>query len=314
MKVFLAYGGPTGKQLAEQLRQWLPKVLPGIKLHFAPWDIAKGSRWRDVLGTELQRSAVTLLCLTRESLRRPWILYEAGSVSQHGDVFPLLFGVAADLLSDGPLEQYQATEFGHDEMWRLVQALRERPSMPRVSVPRLKHAFERAWPRLQQKVKGILSQQAQDMVDQALGAWWEKITSDEPTSISFLQIEPEKGGKTLRLLGTAYGPDGRPTAAWTSEIVLVDPDRAMLAYLWQGERLTESTGKRRGIGEIFFLKSPGGKLEAGQGSFDDTDMQSYHATKKFRLIRARRREESLMTGTADRLKTALVKRKLAELK
>jgi hypothetical protein len=49
MKVFIAYGGATGKQLAEQMRRWLPTVLPSVKPFFAPWDTAKGSRWRDVI-------------------------------------------------------------------------------------------------------------------------------------------------------------------------------------------------------------------------------------------------------------------------
>jgi hypothetical protein len=189
MKVFIAYGGATGKQLAEQMRRWLPTVLPSVKPFFAPWDTAKGSRWRDVIDAQLRESAAAILCLTADTLRRPWILFEAGAISQRSCVYPLLFEAPPDAISDGPLEQYHATEFAHDDLLRLLLEIQELPGMTKRPGALLRRAFERSWPKLQREVTAILAHQTKDLTQQVLGGWWERITSaEQATVLSFLQI------------------------------------------------------------------------------------------------------------------------------
>jgi hypothetical protein len=312
MKVFIAYGGATGKQLAEQVRRWLPTVLPSAIPFFAPWDTAKGSRWRDVIDAQLQESAAAILCLTGDTLRRPWILFEAGAISQRSRSYPLLFEVPPDAIGDGPLEQYHATEFAHDDLLRLLLDLQELPGMKKRPEVVLRRAFERSWLKLQHEVEAILARQTKGLAQQVLGGWWERITSTEhATALSFLQIEAEPGGKKLRLIGTAYGRNGAPTAAWESRVVLADTDHSSMVYLWEGDRLAEPRGKRRGIGQITFIRSQAGRVDTGQGSFDDTDMVSIYLQKTFLLARANPREAAVMTGVSDARKAALVKRKLA---
>ncbi len=315
MRVFIAYGGSTGKQLAEQIRRWLPTLLPSADPYFAPWDTAKGSRWRDVIDAQLHESAAAVLCLTGDTLRRPWILFEAGAVSQRSRLYPLLFEVSPDAICDGPLEQYHATEFAHDDLLRLLLDLQELPGMTKRREPVLRRAFERTWPRLRREVEGILARQTKDLAQQVLGGWWERITSPEQaTALSFLQIESEPGGRKLRLVGTSYGRDGTPTAAWESRIAFVDTDRATMGYLWEGDKLTNTRGKRRGIGQITFIRSQTGRVDTGQGSFDDTDMRSSYLLKTFRLARATAAEAAVMTGASDARKAAQVKRQLAKMK
>ncbi len=315
MKVFIAYGGVVGKQLAEQIRRWLPTVLPSAKPYFAPWDTAKGSRWRDVIDAQLQESAAAILCLTGDTLRRPWILFEAGAVSQRSRLYPLLFEVSPDAICDGPLEQYHATEFAHDDLLRLLGDLEALPGVAKRSEAVLHHAFDRTWPKLRREVEAILARQTKDLAQQVLGGWWERITSaEQATALSFLQIESEPGGNKIRLVGTSYGRDGAPTATWESRIALVDKDRATMVYLWEGDKLTDARGKRRGIGQITFIRSQTGRVDIGQGSFDDTDMRSSYLLKTFRLARATTAEAAVMTGASDARKAGQVKRKLAKMK
>jgi len=310
MKLFIAYSGETAKRLAEEIRKWLPGMLPGLQPYFAKTDIKKGSDWRDAIGKAATKAGATMLCLTQEGMNRPWINYEAGLSAR---VFPVLFGDAAGGGPSGPLEAFQATMFEKDDMLRLMHDLNGlTPKSGRTSSELERH-FKSSWPKLEQAVSRIIASSSTDVLKQIEGGWWERISTKEVTAISFLQIERDPGRKTLRLLGAAYGLDGRPTATWASEIVLVDPDRAMLAYLWEGEYLAGPSEKRRGIGQIFFFKSPGGRLESGQGAFDDTNMRDFYTTKKFRLVRATRAEQTVMTGHDDSVKTALVKKRLRKM-
>jgi len=310
MKAFIAFSGETSRKLAAQIREWLPPLLPGFQFFFAPWDIAKGTTWRDIVRKKLKSSGVAILCLTKEGLHRPWILWEAGGSAR---VYPILFGMQADELAHGPLEQFQSTEFRRDDMLRLVQTLNALSSAPRVTARKLLHAFEGSWDDLEKNVTGVLKQGAKDVVGQITGSWWERITSHERAAISFVQIRPIPGKDTLRLLGSAYGVDGKQRAQWESQVVLVDPAKAQLAYLWEGEFLAAPEERRRGIGVINFFQSKKGTIEAGQGSFEDTNMKDFYASKKFKLLRATPREEIIMTGYNERRKTVLVKKKLCEL-
>jgi len=136
----------------------------------------------------------------------------------------------------------------------------------------------------------------------------------------------------LQLRGDAYGRRGELTATWFSDLVLVDPGRARVAYLWEGRYVADAFGKpraepgqesgspiddgenRRGIGEIRFVRSPDGRIESGQGEFDDTNMRDIYATKRFQVVRASRREAAIMTGRDARPRADLVKAKLRNMR
>src|SRR5262249_30649605 len=125
--VFISWSGARSKALAQSLRAWLPQVLPGL----SPWlssELLKGQRWFDVIGGRLPQSDIGLFCLTPESLRSTWMMFEAGALSkslEHGQICPILLGLSADDL-DGPLSQFQVTVFERSDMLNLVRALNTR--------------------------------------------------------------------------------------------------------------------------------------------------------------------------------------------
>jgi len=68
-------------------------------------DIGKGARWSALLAGELAQAKIGILCLTRDNLAAPWMLFEAGALSKTLErtfVCPYLLGLRpADL--GGPL-------------------------------------------------------------------------------------------------------------------------------------------------------------------------------------------------------------------
>lgn len=122
MKVFISWSGLTSKAIAEALRNWIPGVLQAVKPYFSPDDIAKGSIWSSEISKELEESRIGIICLTRNNLSAPWILFEAGALSKNIDkskVCPILFGVEPTDL-EGPLVQFQAAKFSEDELRRVI--------------------------------------------------------------------------------------------------------------------------------------------------------------------------------------------------
>ena len=57
-------------------------------------DIDKGARWSTDIAKELEDCSFGILCVTKENLEAPWLLFEAGALSkmmQKGAVCPFLF-------------------------------------------------------------------------------------------------------------------------------------------------------------------------------------------------------------------------------
>src|ERR1051326_6739087 len=111
MRGFLSWAGETSKQVASILRDWLPQVLQAIKPFISSEDIDKGTRWAEKLANELQDTAAGGVRVTPDSIRSPWLNFEAGALSKivgQSYVCPYLHGLAqVDLV--GPLAMFQAS-------------------------------------------------------------------------------------------------------------------------------------------------------------------------------------------------------------
>lgn len=158
MKVFLSWSGPTSREVASVLRDWLPFVVQAARPFLSVGDIDKGQRWSDVLANELNTSAYGIICLTPYNFRQPWINFEAGAISKAlaaSSVSPFLFGVQPAQL-EGPLEQFQSTVYRKDDVLKLVQSINNRQEPEdRVAQEILELEFEKWWPDLQDKLDKI---------------------------------------------------------------------------------------------------------------------------------------------------------------
>lgn len=125
MKIFVSWSGERSEGLAKALKEWLPLVL-----HFAePWlsksDIQAGERWSVEIAKELESTNFGILCVTKENLTSPWILFEAGALAksmQDGRVMPLLLDIDFKEVS-GPLAQFQAKKAEQAGVKELIASL-----------------------------------------------------------------------------------------------------------------------------------------------------------------------------------------------
>ena len=118
IKVFISWSGKTSCELAKIFRDWLPSVIQAVKPYYSPDDIAKGERGNTSMATELEQADAGLLCLTRDNLDAPWIMFEAGALSKKLDtsrVCPILFAGLETTDLKGPLGQFQAAKFNKED-------------------------------------------------------------------------------------------------------------------------------------------------------------------------------------------------------
>lgn len=76
MRIFVSWSGTRSQAIATAMRNWLPKMIDGIEL-FHSEDIPKGRAWHSALVEALRDCAAGIFCVTPESLRSHWMLFEA---------------------------------------------------------------------------------------------------------------------------------------------------------------------------------------------------------------------------------------------
>ena len=157
MKVFLSWSGLRSRHVAEALREWLPYIIHSIEPWISTTDIDPGSRWNPEIGRQLESTDFGILCLTRENIDAPWILFEAGTLAKSlvtSHVCPYLIDIAPTDLK-GPLAQFQALRSNKQDTWRLISQIHSLMSNIRLNEGRLRKTFERFWPDLEESLSKI---------------------------------------------------------------------------------------------------------------------------------------------------------------
>lgn len=159
MKVFISWSGELSKNIAEIFRQWIPGVIQAVKPYYSPDDITKGTRWESEISKELDTSKIGIICLTKDNLNSPWIMFEAGALSKNIDkskVCPLLFGIEPSDIQ-GPLVQFQAAKFSKKEMKRVIKMMNSELGETSLANDVLDSVFEMWWQKLEEKIQSELS-------------------------------------------------------------------------------------------------------------------------------------------------------------
>lgn len=157
MKVFLSWSGHKSHQVALVLRDWLPSVIQSITPYVSSEDIDKGARWSTDIAKELEDSTFGLLCVTKENLEAPWLLFEAGALSKMMDksyVCPFIFDLKRAEVK-GPILQFQSTIFEKEDVKKLVLTLNKACGASALKEDLLTKAFEVWWPSLFENLESI---------------------------------------------------------------------------------------------------------------------------------------------------------------
>ena len=157
-KVFISWGGNLSKRLAEEIKKWLPSVLQFVKPYFTPDDIEKGARWESNIAQELSSSNIGIICLTKDNINRPWILFEAGALSKNlekSNVCTILFNVDSSEIT-GPLTCFQATKFDEADFKKLIKTINNTGGESKLDPAVLDEVFNMWWPRLKERIEQII--------------------------------------------------------------------------------------------------------------------------------------------------------------
>ena len=114
----------------------------------------KGTRWSANIAKELEHTDYGLICLTRDNLEAPWIHFEAGALAKSmdgGRVAPLLFGLKKSDIQ-GPLAQFQLTNFDETDVRRLLGGMNSSKKEGALDDARISKVFRALWKELDDSV------------------------------------------------------------------------------------------------------------------------------------------------------------------
>lgn len=152
MKVFLSWSGELSHGTALIFREWLPSVLSYVQTYVSSEDIDKGEKWLTDIVHELESTYYGVLCVTRENVNAPWLVFEAGALTKavaKSRVSPFLFNLSPTDFS-GPLTQFQATQRTKKDICKLVLGInRAARDEEKIREDLAERIFEKWWPDLQ---------------------------------------------------------------------------------------------------------------------------------------------------------------------
>lgn len=82
-KLFISWSGSNTKEFAKELKHILEDVIfegTDLTCFVSDVDIESGTDWWIKIKGELKTSKQSILCVTKENVKAPWISYEAGAM------------------------------------------------------------------------------------------------------------------------------------------------------------------------------------------------------------------------------------------
>lgn len=159
MKVFISWSGERSQALAQALHEWIPLVLHNVEPWLSEADIEAGDRWAEAVAKELADSNFGIICVTRENVGSPWVLFEAGALAkslQGSKVIPLLLDLDFRDIT-GPLAQFQAKKLEKAGISEVINSINQTANHE-VPETRAKQLFDALWPEFEKKVAAIPKQ------------------------------------------------------------------------------------------------------------------------------------------------------------
>jgi len=174
----------------------LSDVLPECQPWESSKDIQIGKSWWDELHTAIGDVKVSVVIVTPENIRSPWLFYEAGIIASKLDralVCPYLVGVEGKSILGTPLAGYQWCESGKDGTLKLVHSLHSALSSPH-DKGLLEGNFNHQWPRLKTKLAKVV--ESLEVIE-------------DPVTQTDIPISQQLSAEAKRLLSKACSAEGQ---------------------------------------------------------------------------------------------------------
>lgn len=158
MRIFISWSGNTSKEVATLLRDWLPDVIQSAEPWMSATDIETGKRWNHEIQEKLENTNFGIICLTKNNITAPWVLFEAGALAKSiSDTYlcPWLFNMEPSEIPSGPLTQFQSVSSNKQGTWNLVKSINSALKEKSLPDDKLERSFERCWPELESNLESI---------------------------------------------------------------------------------------------------------------------------------------------------------------
>lgn len=160
MNVFLSWSGDYSKKISKELKNELEAIFENenITVFMSEEDIHSGTKWYDVIETNLKEADCLILCLTKENIKSPWVYFEAGGVavrSHTANVIPLLFNVTID--SKSPLTNFNNVKFDSIHYVKMLEDIRDKGNFNALSKNQFNTIVNKSFKKLCSKISRTLT-------------------------------------------------------------------------------------------------------------------------------------------------------------
>lgn len=159
MKVFLSWSKPRSQRVAELLNNWIPCVLQSVETWFSSQNIEDGELWFNSIQGQVAEIINGVICLTKENVNEPWILFEAGGLAkglEKSRIYILLIDLSSNDILLSPLSAFNHTKPTEDGIRKLMHVINGRTVKP-ISPSVVDQVFNKFWPDFETKFNQIIA-------------------------------------------------------------------------------------------------------------------------------------------------------------
>lgn len=159
MKIFISWSEKQSEYVASALHSWIPNVLQTVQPWMSSKNIGAGERWSQQISDELEKTNFGIICVTKNNLNSPWLLFEAGALAKqikNSYVCPYLINIEPTEIPEGPLSQFQAktaTLTGTKELLKTINSVID--INHRLKEDQVGRTFEKWWPDLENEINSL---------------------------------------------------------------------------------------------------------------------------------------------------------------
>jgi hypothetical protein len=160
MRVFISWSGERSHVVASALKSFIGDIIQSVTPFVSDEDVISGERWTNRIQDELQENQFGVLSITNDNKESPWLLFEAGALSNSTNsipVVPFLFDIEPSELTGSPLLQFQATIYynNKENVIKLINDINDACGDGKLDNVRLERAFDRCYPEFESALKKV---------------------------------------------------------------------------------------------------------------------------------------------------------------
>lgn len=120
-RISISRSGKYSKRIAEELKIIFEEYtfFKSVSCFVSTQDIASGEDWYNKIKSELKKSSLGIMIITKENVKAPWLYFEAGAmIGNYVKVIPLLVNCDQQSLEKSPIRVNQCVQFYEPERFK----------------------------------------------------------------------------------------------------------------------------------------------------------------------------------------------------